>query len=265
MAKRKKRAAEPQPAESRAARKASPKVLIAAGVLAAVAVAAIVIGARGGSSESATEDGPTGSSGKAASVQPLPHAAEVEKLYDGIQQQGNQLGDPNAPVAMVEYVDIQCPYCAQFETQAMPPLIRKYVADGKVFLESRPIASLGADSQRGRLALVAAGLQGKFFQLAHLLYLNQGTENTGWLTDKVLRRAAAGIDGLDPEQMFTDMSSSTAVRQGGIFDNEARAAAIQVTPTIYVGKNGGNLQPVAPAFPGDDATIARAIEAALGS
>jgi hypothetical protein len=61
------------------------------------------------------------------------------------------------------------------------------------------------------------------------------------------------------------MQSSTAVRQGGVFDNQARAAAIQVTPTIYVGKNGGTLQQVAPAFPGDHATIAQAIEAALKS
>ena len=90
MAKRKKKAAEPEQTAPPRARKASPKVLIAFGVVAAVAVAAIVVGTRGGSSESATETGPTGSSGTAASVKPLPHAAEVEKLFDGIQQQGNR-------------------------------------------------------------------------------------------------------------------------------------------------------------------------------
>ena len=249
----------------RSARKASPKVLIAVAAVAAVAIVGIVFGVKGGSSESTTTTESTGTSGATPAVQPLPHSQEVAKLYDGIPQQGNQLGDPDAPVAMIEYVDIQCPYCAQFENEAMPPLIKKYIADGTVFLESRPIASLGAESQRGRLAMVAAGLQGKYFQLAHLLYLNQGAENSGWLTNETIRRAAAGIDGLDTEQLLQDMNSATAVRQGGVFDNQARAAAIQVTPTIYVGKNGGSLQPVAPAFPGDDATIAKAIEAALSS
>ena len=267
MAKKKRKSAATEPAvdDRRAARKASPKILIAVAAVAAVAIAGVVFGVKGGSSETKTTTEATGGSGAAPTAQPLTQAAEVEKLYDGIPQQGNQLGDPDAPVAMIEYVDIQCPYCAQFEAEAVPPLVEKYVRNGKVFRETRPIAGLGPESQQGRLAMVAAGLQGKFFQLAHLLYLNQGAENSGWLDDKMLRRAAASIEGLDSTQFFEDMQSSTAVRQGGVFDQQARAAAIQVTPTIYVGKNGGTLQPVAPAFPGDDATIARAIEAALSS
>ena len=243
------------------ARRASPKVLVAAGVVAALAIVGIVVGVKGGSSDSTTE--PAGSSGTATtSAQALEQAAAVEKLFAGIPQQGNQIGDPNAPAAMIEYVDIQCPYCAQFEAEAMPAVIKKYVRTGKVFVEMRPIASLGGESQRGRLAMIAAGLQGKFFQMTQLLYLNQGTENTGWLTKGLVRRAAASIDGLDSAQLFQDMNSSTAIRQGGIFDSQARSAAIAVTPTIYVGKNGAALHPVTLAFPGDDATIARAIEAA---
>lgn len=268
MAKKKRKAAaEPAVDDRRGARKASPKILIAVAVVAAVAIVGIVVGVKGGSSETTTTAAaPTGGSGPAApTAEPLTQAADVEKLYDGIPQQGNQLGDPDAPVAMIEYVDIQCPYCAQFEAEAVPPLVEKYVRTGKVFLETRPIAGLGVESQQGRLAMVAAGLQGKFFQLAHLLYLNQGAENSGWLDDEMLRRAAASIEGLDTAQFLQDMQSSTAARQGGVFDQQARAAAIQVTPTIYVGKNGGELQPVAPAFPGDDATIAKAIEAALSS
>jgi protein-disulfide isomerase len=245
----------------RGGRAPSPRVLIgAAAVVAALIVVGIVLAVRGGSSETATTES---SSTTATSAKALPQAAGVERLFAGIPQRGNQIGDPDAPAAMIEYVDIQCPYCAQFESEAMPPLIVKYVRTGKLFLELRPIASLGADSQRGRLAMIAAGLQGKFFQFTQLLYLNQGAENSGWVSDKLLRSAAASIDGVDVDQLVQDIDAQSVARQGADFDAQARAAAIAVTPTIYVGKNGGALRPVAPAFPGDDTTIARAIDAVL--
>ena len=51
-----------------------------------------------------------------------------------------------------------------------PTLIENCVQTGKVFCESRLIASLGAESERGRIAMIAACLPGKFFQLGQLLY-----------------------------------------------------------------------------------------------
>ena len=66
---------------------------------------------------------------------------------------------------MVEWIDLQCPYCQQFETQAMPQLIPQYVRDGKLKVETNLIGFLGPDSQRGRLAALAAGKQDKLLQL----------------------------------------------------------------------------------------------------
>jgi protein-disulfide isomerase len=79
---------------------------------------------------------------------------------------------------MVEYVDLQCPYCQQFETAAMPPLISRYVRTGKVKVEARTLAFIGPDSQRGRDAALAAADQNKLFNFIQLLYLNQGAPRT---------------------------------------------------------------------------------------
>ena len=82
----------------------------------------------------------------------LPGAAEIDKLLRGIPQHRNVLGRPTAPTTLVEYVDLQCPFCQEFETQAMPALIKLYVRTGKTKVELRPVAFIGADSQLGRSA-----------------------------------------------------------------------------------------------------------------
>src|SRR5207244_3995111 len=70
----------------------------------------------------------------------LPGGAEIDKLLKGIPQHGNVLGRPAAPTTLVEYVDLQCPFCQEFETQAMPALIKLYVRTGKTKVELRPVA-----------------------------------------------------------------------------------------------------------------------------
>jgi protein-disulfide isomerase len=42
------------------------------------------------------------------------------------------LGDPNAPVTIIEYSSLTCPHCAQFHTDVLPELKERYIATGKV-------------------------------------------------------------------------------------------------------------------------------------
>src|ERR1700754_2022532 len=59
-------------------------------------------------------------------------AQEVEALYEGIPQDGIHLGDPKAPATLIEIADLQCPFCAQYSTTAMPTVVKDYVRPGKV-------------------------------------------------------------------------------------------------------------------------------------
>src|SRR5215218_10687126 len=95
-------------------RRASPRVLIGAAVVLALVVAGIVLALvlTGGSSD---DD-------KAAStenVTTLSQAGEVQKLFAGIPEQGDVLGRPTAPVTMIEYADLQCPYCRSFDIESV--------------------------------------------------------------------------------------------------------------------------------------------------
>jgi len=224
-------------------RQASPKVLIAVVlVLLLVGVGVGVASAlRGGSAESAP-----------------PHvagAAGVQRLFHGIAQHGNVLGRPSAPVTLVEYADLQCPYCRDFELASEPTLIERYVRTGHVKVVFRPIAFLGPDSVRGRNAVIAAGLQNKLFDVVQLLYTNQGTENTGWLDDRVIEATARSVPHLEVPRLFADSGSPAVARRAQALDAQATADGVRSTPTLLVGKTGGALRQV------DEAQLSGAIEA----
>jgi protein-disulfide isomerase len=259
--KRKRRQAQVPPPPVRAPgqrRQASPKILIGAAFVVVMIVLAIVLGfvLTGGNSSSSSTPA------RGSLVNALPSATEINTTLKGIPQHGNVLGSPNAPVTLAEYIDLQCPSCQEFETQAMPGLIRQYVRTGKVKVEARPIAFIGPDSVTGRQAALAAAKQNRLFNFTQLLYFNQGVENTGWLNDTMIKAAASSIPGLDVPRLLSDRKSPTISDQANAFDSQADQDNITQTPTILVGKSGGQLREVAMQSLTDTASISAAIAAA---
>jgi protein-disulfide isomerase len=263
QSKRRRRAAQAAPPPVRRKdqrRQASPRVLAAAAAVLVLIIVGLVLGftfGRGGRSSSSVPQ-------RGSLVNALPGASDVQNLLKGIPQNGNVLGKPTAPATIVEYIDLQCPFCQQFETQAMPTLIQQYVRTGKAKVVMRPIAFIGPDSALGRLAAIAAGRQNKMFNFAELLYLNQGAENSGWLKDTMITAAAASIPGLDVPNLLVDRSS-TATRDGAsAFDRLSTEDAVSATPTILVGKTGGTLRRVSLSSPSDAQSVATALNRVLG-
>jgi protein-disulfide isomerase len=251
---RKQRQAQRPPVSSKAGRNASPKVLLAAavgiaGIAAAIALAVAFTG--GSSSPSLT------------TVSTLPDAGSVIQLFKGIPQQGNVLGKASAPVTMVEYIDLQCPVCRAFETETMPTIIDRYVRTGKVKVEARTIAFIGADSDRGRRAAIAASRQNRLFDFEQLLYANQGAENTGWLDDSMVTAAAKSIPGLDVQTLLNTRNSASVVDTAKRYDAEAKADGVGGTPALYIGKSGGKLAAFSPDNAPDAATLSAELDQAL--
>jgi protein-disulfide isomerase len=254
-ARKQRRTPAPPPVRSTGGRRASPKVLAAAaGAIALAAVAAALAFALTGGSSSPSSSSTT--------VTPLPDAADVNRLFNGIPQHGTVLGNPKAPVTMVEYIDLQCPICRAFETDVMTTIIPRYVRPAKLRVVARPIAFIGPDSVRGRLAALAAGQQNRFFQFTQLLYDNQQAENSGWLNDIVIGSAYASIPGVDRAVADNARVQSVVASQASGFDREAEADGVKGTPTVLVGKTGGKLSEVASP---DVPTLSAAVDRALRS
>lgn len=255
---RRRRAAAPRPPAGRR-RQASPRVLLAAALVLLLVGAGIglAVATSGGRSRSAGTTPAVGSLRDA-----LPGAAAVHALFRGIPQRGEVLGRAGAPVTLVEYVDLQCPYCRAFATSVLPGLVSAYVRPGKLRIELRLLAFIGPDSERGRAAALAAGRQGRLFDLVELLYDNQGAENAGWLSEAMVERAAASIPGLDVPALLAARKDVAAEERA--VEAQAKADAVSSTPTVLVGRTGGRLREVALASPTDAAAVGAAIRAALG-
>jgi protein-disulfide isomerase len=231
-------AAAPPPVRSKGSprsRQASPRVLIGAGAAAAViaVVVVLIVVLTGGGSKTPTI---TQTIGSAATG--LPGATEAGAMFKGIPQTGLKLGSPKAPVQMVIYIDLQCPICQNYETTVMPTIVSQYIRAGKVRLEIKPWAFIGPDSTRGQKAMFAAAEQNKAFQFAQVLYDNQGTENTGWLTDDMLISIAGSVTGMNVPKLMAARSSSTIAQEVKDVDALAIANKVDGTPTVFVGKTG---------------------------
>jgi protein-disulfide isomerase len=222
----------------KAARQASPRALAIGGGLVAIVVIAVVLAVvlAGGKSGSGVPTGTpqVGSAGANA----LPGASDVQSLFQGIPQNGLTLGNPKAPVAMTMFVDLQCPVCQYWEVNWLPTVVQNYVRQGKVKILLKPWAFIGPDSVRGQSATIAASLQNKGYNFAKVLYDNQGTENTGWLNDRMIASIASSVPGLHVYTLFNQRNSSRVKSIASQVDSLASKDKVTGTPTILVGKTG---------------------------
>ena len=248
----------PRSKGARRARQANPRVLGALAALAVAAAVAIVLAVvlTRGSTNAATNAPAVGSAANG-----LPGSAAVQALFKGIPQRGTTLGKADAPVTMVEYVDLQCPYCREFETQVLPGLVHKYVRPGILKIELRPWAFIGLDSTRGQAAVLAAAEQNKAFNVAELFYDNQGVENSGWLSDNMVRAVASSTTGLRVHTLLSAMSSSAVKAAAQNVDKLVQADNVTSTPTILVGKTGTHGTKLTLKSPTDSQTVTAAIRA----
>ncbi|MBJ7473238.1 MAG: thioredoxin domain-containing protein, partial [Solirubrobacteraceae bacterium] len=81
---------------------------------------------------------------------------ETASLLKGIEQNGLTIGDPKAPVTLIEFIDVQCPFCKDHQLDQQPKVINDLVRTGKARLRLAPIALsfMGEDSEAGRTVAV---------------------------------------------------------------------------------------------------------------
>jgi protein-disulfide isomerase len=165
-------------------------------------------------------------------------ARTVSSEFAGIPQNGTMLGDPRAPATLVEFADLQCPFCAQYALGALPGVIRDWVRPGKLRLDLRLVSIIGPDSGKAARLAGAAALQDRLWQLAELFYLNQGTENSGYVTSAFLRAIATATPGLDVERALAARNSAAVTSQLERAPRSAGRLGVSSTPSFFLVRPG---------------------------
>ncbi len=139
------------------------------------------------------------------------------------------LGRADAPVTLVEYTDMQCPYCAAYARRTFPELKRLYIDKGKVRYESRDLPlSFHAFALPAAVAARCAGEQGKYWPYRDVLAQRQDE------LPKAPYDAWAAELGLDVERFAACRNSEDVARSIRAEAADAQAIGITGTPTFLI-------------------------------
>jgi len=112
---------------------------------------------------------PTAAAAKPAAKAPVTH--DWTRTVVATPEGGFRMGNPAAPVKLVEYGSLACPHCRHFEETGYKPLIQNYVRTGKVSYEFRNFLISGPDMSVSLLTRCAG--PAKFFPMSELVYATQ--------------------------------------------------------------------------------------------
>ncbi|MGN6375898.1 MAG: thioredoxin domain-containing protein [Sphingomonas sp.] len=168
---------------------------------------------------------------------------------------GYRMGNPAAPVTLVEFGSRTCPHCAAFAASGMQPLVEKYVRTGKVAYEFRDWLRDGGDVAAALIGR-CKGTQGFFplltaeFEAQPEIFAKEASQ-TEAQADAVAKAAekdqpyllaqqigyvdfahAQGIDDAQARQCLSDVATAEAI--GKMNARAKQDYALSGTPTFLI-------------------------------
>lgn len=142
------------------------------------------------------------------------------------------LGDPAAPVTIIEYASLTCPHCAHFHREELPAIKEKYIDTGKAKLIFR-------DFPLDQLALQAAVLahcagEARYFKFLDAMFASQATWARAADPIAALKQLAklGGLSEAEADACLADRAMQDGVLQSRL-DGEQQFN-VASTPTIII-------------------------------
>jgi len=162
-------------------------------------------------------------------------AAEAQEAADPAVVQEMSLGDPAAPVTVIEYASFTCPHCANFHANVLDDLKADYIDTGKVHFIYREVYFDRFGLWAGMLA--RCGGPEKYFGIADMIYDAQSDWTQGADASVVagnLRRIGL-MAGLEQDQIDACLNdAATAQALVTAYQQNAEADGINSTPTFII-------------------------------
>ncbi len=152
--------------------------------------------------------------------------------WQAIDKPTARKGSPDAPVAIVEYSDFQCPWCLRFHQQVMPQL-EPLIEAGSVRFVYKHFPVLGPASLTTALAAECAGIQGDFWTLHDWLFDNSSAWKGQPDVRQVVLNAAAQL-GYDADALSACMDADTTVEAIRAEFQETQQYGFRGTPSFII-------------------------------
>ena len=160
-----------------------------------------------------------------------PQEPVSDKVSMAMPVNAYEIGKTGAPLVMIEYTDLQCPFCQQFHNTAFDEIKKNYIDTGKVLYVSRDFPlDFHPWARPAAIAARCAGDQGKFWELRNTLQTNADK-----LSKEMIAQHAKDLN-LDMKkfQACADSDFYTADINKQIA--EGTAAGVSGTPSFVIGK-----------------------------
>jgi protein-disulfide isomerase len=158
------------------------------------------------------------------------------------------LGDPSAPITIVEFGDYQCHQCYNWFHNTKPAIVEQYIETGKANLVFVDLAFLGLDSPKAAQASYCAEDQKMYWEYHDILYTSQEPKiDGGWANTERLKAFAFSL-GLDMDLFDSCLDSGKYSKRVQYNTQQARVHGVSGTPGFFiVGPDGqeqlGGAQP----------------------
>ena len=156
-----------------------------------------------------------------------------QKPTTAVNAEDMSLGNPKAPVTVIEYASVSCPHCADWNNNVFPDFKAKYVDKGKVrYVAREALTSDPAIAAAGFLTARCAG-KDKYFQVTEAIYRAQPQMYTGLPHDILLNIArSAGLTDAQFEACIKDEAAQKALNDR--WEHYMRDDHINATPTFII-------------------------------
>lgn len=169
------------------------------------AVAALALTAAGCGKQDATDN--AAAAGNASAAATAPAGKDWTETVVKTPEGGFRMGNPDAPVKLVEYASLTCPHCADFSEHGVPKLREDYVRTGKVSWEFRTFVLNPVDVSISLLARCQG--EGPFFKLVEQTYAEQ--KNWAPNISKISNAEITRIQGLPESQQFGALATAAGM------------------------------------------------------
>ncbi len=148
------------------------------------------------------------------------------------------IGNPDAPITIIEFSDFQCPFCARFHIQTLPTIMEEYIEKGTVKLVFRdfPIQSIHPNAVPASVAAECANEQGKFKQMHDILFekQNEWSDLETVYAIELFNQYSEQIN-LEQEQFSSCLSTAKYVKEIQNDLNDGRTYGVTGTPGFFIG------------------------------